>query len=36
MRSAAKLLPLVGPDQRETGTLFILRENRIVDYRLPD
>jgi NAD(P)-dependent dehydrogenase (short-subunit alcohol dehydrogenase family) len=33
---AAKLLPLVGPDQTATGKLFILRENRIVDYRLPD
>jgi NAD(P)-dependent dehydrogenase (short-subunit alcohol dehydrogenase family) len=33
---AARLLPLVGPDQTETGKLFILRENRIVDYRLPD
>ena len=33
---AAKLLPLVGPDQTQTGKLFILRENRIVDYRLPD
>ena len=33
---ATKLLPLVGPDQTETGKLFIVRENRIVDYRLPD
>ncbi|WP_276118694.1 SDR family NAD(P)-dependent oxidoreductase [Pararhizobium qamdonense] len=33
---AAKLLPLVGPSQTETGKLFIVRENRIVDYRLPD
>ncbi len=33
---AAKLLPLCGPDQTETGKLFIVRENRIVDYRLPE
>ncbi len=33
---AAKLLPLCGPDQSETGKLFIVRENRIVDYRLPE
>jgi len=33
---AAKLLPLCGPDQTETGKLFIVRENRIVDYRMPE
>lgn len=33
---ARALLPLVGPDQTETGKLFIVREKRIVDYRLPD
>ena len=33
---AAKLLPLVGPDQTETGKLFVVRENRIVDYRMPE
>lgn len=33
---AAKLLPLCGPDQTETGKLFVVRENRIVDYRLPE
>lgn len=33
---AAALLPLTGPDQTETGKLFIVRENRIVDYRLPE
>ncbi|OOG76037.1 SDR family NAD(P)-dependent oxidoreductase [Sinorhizobium sp. A49] len=33
---AAKLLPLVGPDQTETGKLYIVRENKIVDYRLPE
>ncbi|PZU87982.1 MAG: oxidoreductase [Shinella sp.] len=33
---AARLLPLCGPDQTETGKLFVVRENRIVDYRLPE
>ena len=33
---AAKLLPLCGPDQTETGKLFVVRENKIVDYRLPE
>ncbi|TCL96740.1 NAD(P)-dependent dehydrogenase (short-subunit alcohol dehydrogenase family) [Rhizobium sp. PP-WC-2G-219] len=33
---ARALLPLVGPDQTETGKLFMVREKRIVDYRLPD
>lgn len=33
---ARALLPLVGPDQTETGKLFIVREKRVVDYRLPD
>ncbi len=33
---ATKLPPLVEPDQTKTGKLFIVRENRIVDYRLPD
>jgi NAD(P)-dependent dehydrogenase (short-subunit alcohol dehydrogenase family) len=33
---AKLLLPLVGPDQRETGKLFIVRENRMVDYRPPE
>ncbi|CZT34724.1 SDR family NAD(P)-dependent oxidoreductase [Rhizobium sp. 9140] len=33
---ARMLLPLVGPDQTETGKLFIVRQKRIVDYRLPD
>lgn len=33
---AAKLLPLCGPDQTETGKLFVVRENRIVDYRMPE
>lgn len=29
---AKALLPLVGPDQTETGKLFVVRENRIMDY----
>ncbi|TCM57714.1 NAD(P)-dependent dehydrogenase (short-subunit alcohol dehydrogenase family) [Rhizobium sp. PP-F2F-G48] len=33
---AKALLPLVGPEQRETGKLFQVREDRLVDYRLPD
>ncbi len=33
---AETLLPLVGPDQTETGKLFIVRENKIVDYRRPE
>ncbi|MHA7970479.1 SDR family NAD(P)-dependent oxidoreductase [Rhizobium sp. CAU 1783] len=33
---AAKLLPLCGPDLTETGKLFVVRENKIVDYRMPE
>lgn len=33
---AEALLPLVGPDQTETGKLFVVRENKIVDYRMPE
>lgn len=33
---AATLLPLVGPDQTETGKLFIVRDRQIVDYRMPE
>ncbi|SDA46447.1 SDR family NAD(P)-dependent oxidoreductase [Sinorhizobium sp. NFACC03] len=33
---AAKLLPLVGPEQTETGKLYIVREGKIVDYRMPE
>lgn len=33
---AARLLPLCGPDLTETGKLFIVRENKLVDYRLPE
>jgi NAD(P)-dependent dehydrogenase (short-subunit alcohol dehydrogenase family) len=32
---ANALLPLLGPDQTETGKLFVVRENRIVDYVSP-
>ena len=32
---AATLIPLLGPQQTETGKLFIVRENKIVDYRMP-
>ncbi|MBB4273775.1 SDR family NAD(P)-dependent oxidoreductase [Rhizobium mongolense] len=33
---AKAILPLVGPDVTETGKLFIVRKNRLVDYRLPE
>jgi NAD(P)-dependent dehydrogenase (short-subunit alcohol dehydrogenase family) len=33
---ARAMLPLVGPGQTETGKLFVVRENRMVDYRMPD
>ena len=33
---AAKLLALVGPQQTETGKLYIVREDKIVDYRMPE
>ncbi|MCC8933708.1 SDR family NAD(P)-dependent oxidoreductase [Rhizobium sp. 'Codium 1'] len=33
---AEKLLPLVGPEQTETGKLYQVREGRIVDYRMPE
>ncbi|MBD8553080.1 SDR family NAD(P)-dependent oxidoreductase [Rhizobium sp. CFBP 8762] len=33
---AEKLLPLVSAQMTETGKLFIVKENRLVDYRLPD
>lgn len=32
---AKAILPLVGPDVTETGKLFIVRENKLVDYQLP-
>ncbi|MBN9028211.1 MAG: oxidoreductase [Rhizobiales bacterium 63-7] len=33
---AEALLPLVGPEQTETGKLFLVREKKIVDYRMPE
>lgn len=33
---AAKLLPLVGPEQTETGKLYVVREGKVVDYRMPE
>ena len=32
---AKAILPLLGPGVTETGKLFIVRENKLVDYRLP-
>ncbi len=33
---AKVLLPLCGPDLTDTGKLFVVRENRLLDYRLPE
>ncbi|MCM2473998.1 SDR family NAD(P)-dependent oxidoreductase [Rhizobium sp. CG5] len=33
---AATLLSLVGPDQTETGKLYVVRDGRVVDYRMPE
>ncbi|HLP65906.1 MAG TPA: SDR family NAD(P)-dependent oxidoreductase [Rhizobium sp.] len=33
---AVRLLPLCGPELTETGKLFVVRENRLVDYRMPE
>ncbi len=33
---AAKILPLASPDVTDSGRLFVVRENRFVDYRLPE
>jgi NAD(P)-dependent dehydrogenase (short-subunit alcohol dehydrogenase family) len=33
---ARAILPLVGPGVTETGKLFIVQENKLVDYRLPE
>jgi len=33
---AARILPLCGPELTETGKLFVVRENRLVDYRMPE
>lgn len=32
---AKAILPLTGPDVTETGKLFVVRENKLVDYHLP-
>jgi len=33
---AEVLVRLVGPDQTETGKLFVVRDNKMVDYRMPE
>lgn len=33
---AARILPLASPDMTDSGRLFVVRENRFVDYRLPE
>jgi len=33
---ADAIMGLVGPDVTETGKLFVVREGRLVDYRLPE
>ena len=33
---AARLLPLCGPALTETGKLFIVRDDKLVDYRMPE
>jgi hypothetical protein len=33
---AQALLPLVSPDWTETGKLFVIKENALKDYRLPE
>ena len=33
---AAKLLPLCGPELTETGKLYVVREDRLKEYRLPE
>ena len=33
---AAKILPLASPETIDSGRLFVVRENRFVDYRLPE
>jgi len=33
---AQAILPLVGSDVTETGKLFVVRENKLVDYRMPE
>ena len=33
---AAAILPLASPEMKETGRLFVVRENKFVDYRMPE
>ncbi len=33
---AARILPLASPEMTDSGRLFVVRENRFVDYRLPE
>ncbi|MDL2404499.1 SDR family NAD(P)-dependent oxidoreductase [Rhizobium calliandrae] len=33
---AQAILPLAGPDVAETGKLFVVRDNKLVDYRMPE
>jgi NAD(P)-dependent dehydrogenase (short-subunit alcohol dehydrogenase family) len=33
---AQAILPLASPDVTETGKLFVVRENKLVDYRMPE
>ncbi|HEY0125246.1 MAG TPA: SDR family NAD(P)-dependent oxidoreductase [Rhizobium sp.] len=33
---AQAILPLAGPDVTETGKLFVVRENKLVNYRMPE
>ncbi|MBB5572014.1 MULTISPECIES: SDR family NAD(P)-dependent oxidoreductase [Rhizobium] len=33
---AQAILPLAGPDVTETGKLFVISENKLVDYRMPE
>lgn len=33
---AQAILPLMGADVTETGKLFVVRENKLVDYRMPE
>ena len=33
---AAAILPLASPEMKDTGRLFVVRENKFVDYRMPE
>ncbi|MBA4786186.1 MAG: oxidoreductase, partial [Rhizobiales bacterium] len=33
---AKAILPLASPEMQETGRLFVVRDNRFVDYRMPE